>query len=176
MSAASSVLLNNIFRAGETTLQAAYNSEFQQNPTTVISVPASGQLLAKRVYFLAWQPNSDVTLLCESLKRMISAAIEKASNENHHSIAFPAFGCGQFGCPITLVAKTLVDEVHRLRTNHPMSVSFVIQPDRTDIYDEFQKQINLLNPLRPLPVQPLSVRVAKGTIIVEMGDITAQKV
>jgi hypothetical protein len=57
---------------------------------------------------------------------------------------------------------------------HGISVSFVVQPDKEDVYNEFQKQINLLQ--SPKKVKSTSVAVGKGIIEVEKGDITMQKV
>jgi O-acetyl-ADP-ribose deacetylase (regulator of RNase III) len=173
----SKVLLENVFKVGGDTVKTAYNSQSNQNQSTVIAVPAGRQLLSKQIYFLPWQPNSDEAELCKSLKKFVSNAIEKAVSENYQSIAFPAIGCGQFGCPIKLVAKTLITEAHRLLETHAISVSFIIQPDRVDIYDEFQKQIDLLEQSQQPPgVPPVCVSIGKGMIVVEKGNITTQKV
>ncbi|CAF4944171.1 unnamed protein product, partial [Rotaria sp. Silwood1] len=179
-------LLVSVLQAGGNAVMTSYNIEFRKNSANVIAVAASGQLLAKAIYFVPWEPDSDETLLCKSLKKLVSNAIEKAVNDNYKSIAFSAIGCGQFGCSISLVAKTLIGEAYQLRTLHPIAVSFIIQPHRTDIYDEFQKQIDLLDPLKPSEqLEPLertpeiptvSVPIGNGMIIVEKGNITTQKV
>ncbi|CAF2747523.1 unnamed protein product [Rotaria sp. Silwood2] len=170
-------LLETVLKAGGDAVLASYNSELRKNSTNITAVAASGQLLAKEIYFLPWEPNSDEALLCESLKTFVSNAIKKAANDNYTSIAFPAIGCGQYGCSINLVAKTLIGEAFRLQTVHPIAIFFIIQPHRTDIYDEFQKQINLLEPLEPTPEIPsVSVSIGNGMIVVENGNITTQKV
>jgi hypothetical protein len=104
--------------------------------------------------------------------------MEKAATDKYRSIAFPAIGCGQHGCSISIVAQTIVEETRRQLAKHPMSVTFLIQPERTDIYDEFQKQIHPIQPTQQLPQEKkkISTRVGKGTIEVEKGNITAQKV
>ncbi|CAF3954954.1 unnamed protein product [Rotaria sordida] len=176
-------LLASVLQAGGDTVMSSYNIELRKNSTQIIAVAASGQLLAKAIYFVSWEPNSDEILLCKSLEKLVSDVIKKATNEKYKSIAFPAIGCGQFGCSINLVTKTLIGKVHQLRTFHSMTVSFIIQPDRTDIYNEFQKQIDLLEPfeqLEPLERTPeiptVSVPIKNGMIIVEKGNITTQKV
>ncbi len=72
----------------------------------------------------------------------------------------------------------MVEEAHRKSQKHGISVTFVIQPQRADIYDEFQKQINLLQqpPLPTEPTKTISSTINKGSIEVHMGDLTAQKV
>ena len=72
--------------------------------------------------------------------------MDKAIAENYQTIAFPAIGCGGFACSVSLVAQAMVEEAHRKLQSHTISVSFIIQPQKTNIYDEFQKQIDLLQP------------------------------
>ena len=166
-----------MFKVGGDSVQASYNNQSKQNTTTITTVAAGGKLVSKQIYFVPWQPNSDEALLCESLKKFISESIEKAVSESYQSIAFPAIGCGQFGCSISLVAKTLVDEAYRIQATHPIAVSFVIQTDRTDIYDAFQNQIDSLKkPQKPLETPVISMATGNGIIVVEKGNITTQKV
>jgi hypothetical protein len=55
-----------------------------------------------------------------------------------------------------------------------MTVLFVIQPDRMDIYDEFQKQVDSFE---QTPIaKSVSITIEKGTLQVEQGDITKQLV
>lgn len=97
--------------------------------------------------------------------------------ERYRSIAFPAIGCGQFGCPINLVARVMVGEAHRKTQMYSISVLFVIQSERTDIYNEFQKQIDLLQPQSSCDkLRTISANAGNGKIEVEQGDITKQKV
>ncbi|CAF3470720.1 unnamed protein product [Rotaria sp. Silwood2] len=71
----------------------------------------------------------------------------------------------------------MVEKAHRLLAVHPISVSFIIQPERTNIYDEFQKRISLLKQQQQSSeMKTVSAKIGKGTIEVEMGDITTQKV
>lgn len=137
----------------------------------------SGQVLAKKIYFLEWKKNDDRTILRKSIKKFVSDAIEYARTENYRSIVFPAIGCGKFGCPVDIVAQTMVEEAHHKLLTHSISVSFVIEPGRNDIYDEFQRQINLLQqPQLPPVSKVISATIGKGSIEVEQGDITLQKV
>ncbi|CAF1492820.1 unnamed protein product [Rotaria sp. Silwood1] len=61
-------------------------------------------------------------------------------------------------------------KAHLQQVTSPISVSFVIQPDKTNIYEEFQKRIHLLHS------NGISTTVEKGTIVIEKGNITKQKV
>ncbi|CAF1198701.1 unnamed protein product [Adineta steineri] len=171
----STTLHESVLKIGGDLMKYSFETEYKNNPTApIISIAASGQLAAKTVYFLPWKPNIDNIKCCESIRKFVSNAMEKAATENYKSIAFPAVGCGQYGCSISFVAWTLVDEVFRQLVKYPLSVSFVILPNRTDIYNEFQAQINLIQ--ETSEIKSLSVAIGKGTVEVEIGDITTQKV
>ncbi|CAF3391131.1 unnamed protein product [Rotaria sp. Silwood2] len=103
--------------------------------------------------------------------------MKQAANDNCRSIAFPAIGCGLAKCSTSLVAQTMIQEVHRQLAKYPLSVIFVIKPERSDIYDEFNKEIRLLQePKQPSNVEYISTTIGTGTIEVEKGNITKQKV
>lgn len=160
-------------------MKASYNAKLNTNPdAAIIDVEADGELKSKRVYFLPWEKDSDQSLLRKSIREFVRNAITTAVSTNHQSIAFPAIGCGQYGCPTSLVAQVMVDEAHHLSRKHGISVLFVIQPQRNDIYDEFQKQINFLQqPSMVLPpAKTISTSVNQGLVAVETGDIATQKV
>lgn len=160
-------------------MSTSYNEQNKKTPNaSILSAPAGGTLACKKVYFLPWKVNSDESVLVKSIEKFVSDALEKAVGEKCSSIAFPAIGCGGFGCSIRLVASTMVRSVYKKFYTYPISVTFVIQPNRTDIYDEFQQQINRLNERLASSTQTRKVTasVGKGVIDVEMGDITKQNV
>jgi len=68
----------------------------------------------------------------------------------------------------------LVRQVQQQLNKYPIEVLFVIQPDKKDIYDEFQKQIDTLEQI-PL-TKSASLIIEKGLIEIEKGDITKQMV
>ncbi|CAF1477245.1 unnamed protein product, partial [Rotaria sordida] len=173
----SKFLFEKICKAGGKSVLASYKSQFKKSPNSVISVQADGELASKKIYFLSWTADADTSILRESIEKFVSDAFEKAVEENQQSIAFPAIGCGQFGCSVDLVAQTMIREVHRKQQEHDISVTFVIQPERTDIYDEFQNQIQLLEAERsPINLKTMSATVKKGVIEIEQGNIIKQKV
>ncbi len=160
-------------------MSASYKAELnnKNRKSSVIAVKAEGQLASKRIYFLPWKATADISVLCKSIEKFVSDAIDKAVEENYRHIAFPAIGCGQFGCPISLVAQAMVGEAYRKLLIDSLSVSFIIQPERTDIYDKFQKQINLIRSQSSSnKLNTVAATIGKGTIEVEKGDITMQKV
>jgi hypothetical protein len=156
----------------------SYNAELNKNSkASVIAVKAEGQLASKQIYFLPWKVNSDTSILQQSIEKFVSDAIEKAAKEGYQSIAFPAIGCGKYGCSISLVAQAMVEEADRQLLKHGILVLFVIQPERTDIFDEFQKQIHLLQSQQSAGgVEAISTPIGRGIIAVEEGDITSQRV
>jgi hypothetical protein len=71
----------------------------------------------------------------------------------------------------------MVEEAHRKSLIHKISISFIIQPERKDIYNEFKKQISLIETQSsPDTSTTISATIGKGVIEVEKGDITKQKV
>ncbi|CAF1936191.1 unnamed protein product [Rotaria magnacalcarata] len=137
-------LFNAICKVGGDSFRTSFNAESKKNPgAPIIAVKAEGQLASKKIYCLPWEKDSNVSL-SKSIRNFVSAAIVKAVTEKQLSIAFAAIGCGNFQCPLSLVAQAMVETAYRKLQKHAISVSFAIEPKRLDIYDEFQKQINLL--------------------------------
>ncbi|CAF2766059.1 unnamed protein product [Rotaria sp. Silwood2] len=178
VSSSSQRLFKSICKAGGSSVLASYNAKLNNNPEApIIVVKADGQLASKIIYFLSLKPSSDTSILCRSIEKFVSDALEKATKQNYRSIAFPAISCDQFRCSPSIVACTMVREVYRKLKISKMSVSFVIKPEKTDIYDEFLKQIHLLEPtLSSLESRTICATFKRGIIEVEMGDITMQKV
>ncbi|CAF3826976.1 unnamed protein product, partial [Rotaria sp. Silwood1] len=153
----SEYLFKAICEAGEGSIKTSFDLQSKKNPYySIIAVKAEGQLKSKKVYFLPWKTNSDPSLLRQSIEKFVSDAIERAVMEKYKSIAFPAIGCGQFGCPIRLVAEAMVQEAYRKLQKSSISVSFIIETKRTDVYDEFQKQLDTLKASLPLQLSPSS--------------------
>ena len=147
VSSSSEYLLEAICKAGGDSIKNSFDEESKKNPDArVVSVNAGGKLASKVIYFLPWKKNFEPCLLRKSIEKFVSDAMDKAIAENYQTIAFPAIGCGGLGCSVRLVAQAMVEEAHRKLQSHTISVSFIIQPQKTNIYDEFQKQIDLLQP------------------------------
>ncbi|CAF4063349.1 unnamed protein product [Rotaria magnacalcarata] len=162
---------------GGKSLRIAYNVRHKQNAhEPVISIPTDGKVASKAVYFVDWQPKDNPKLLCRSIEQLVSNVIETAASENYKSIAFPAIGCGQYGCPASLVAQTFVKQVEKELIKHPMMISFVIQKDRPEIYDEFLQQIDSdEQKLEASTPKRMSIKVGDATLEIIKGDITKQK-
>jgi hypothetical protein len=178
ISPSSQYLFDSICNAGGTSVSDSYKAELSKNPKeSIIAVEADGKLASKQIYFLPWKANNDTSVLRRSIETFVSDAIKKAAKDNYQSIAFPAIGCGKYGCSISLVAQAMVEEADRQLLKHGILVLFVIQPERTDIFDEFQKQIHLLQSQQSAGgVEAISTPIGRGIIAVEEGDITSQRV
>ncbi|UJR07910.1 hypothetical protein I4U23_012193 [Adineta vaga] len=168
----SKYLVESVINAAGKAVQMAYEKKTKENSgESIISIPTDNKLPSKAVYFVPWKPNTDLHVLRDSIETLVSNVIHKAVKENYKSIAFPAIGCGEYGCSVDVVAQTLIGEVQRWLTKYPLAVTFVIQENKNDIYDEFQKHVNSCN-----EQDQCSITVGKGTIVVEKGNITKQKV
>lgn len=170
--------MDAVYKAGGKGLKSAFDKKVKENhKNSVISVPAEGSLKSKAIFFVPWKPSSDEKALRQSIEQLVENVVEKALSENFESIAFPAIGCGNYGCSIDLIAKTFVRHCHQLVTNHSLSIVFVIQPDKTDIYDSFHREISS-SKHRSTTVKepPVSFKIGNGIIEVKKGDITQQEV
>ena len=80
-------------------MENAFNAECTKDSTaSFISIPATGEISAKKVNFLTWKPSTDVHILRQSIGTFIFDAMTKAAGENYRNIAFPAIGCGRHRC------------------------------------------------------------------------------
>lgn len=123
--------------------QMAYAREHENNPNSlIISIP-SGQLPCKRIFFFKWQPDVDEEVLQQSIVDFIWNIMQNVVSYKFTSIAFPAIGCGKHGCSENIIIKTMVKEIKsQLEMRKlPLIVRFVVQPERSEIYDEFCKQV-----------------------------------
>ncbi|CAF1160141.1 unnamed protein product [Adineta steineri] len=174
----SNFLRENILKLGGDAIQTSYNTQSKNNTTnSLITVATNGKFPSKQIYFLPCKCSEDENLLRDALKNFLATVIKAATAANYQSIAFPAIGCGRMGCSIQSVAEIMVSEVRCQIKQYPISVSFIIQPEKQDIYDEFQKQINSDQSLRKIPnTRTISTSIRNATIEVSMGDITTQNV
>lgn len=169
--------MDAVFKAGGKSLKAAFDKKVKENDKSpVISVSADGALVSKAVYFVAWKPNSDEDALRQSIEQLTTNVIKKAMSEKFQSIAFPAIGCGGYECSTSLIAKTFVKQCRKCLKTIPMSILFVIQPDKNDIFQEFEQQISPPKELIAPEEPPVVANIGSGVIEVKKGDITKQKV
>lgn len=120
-----------------------YNAEYKKNSDAKLISLSAGGLPSKQIFFVKWRPDTDDTKLRQSLVDLVYFVIQNAVAQNLTSVAFPAIGCGKYGCSIGTVVKTLVKETkHQLSTKDlQLTVKFVIQPDQQNIYEEFCTQV-----------------------------------
>lgn len=123
------------------------------------------------VYFVRWQADHDPQVNRDSIESLVANVVQQADKDGFKSIAFPAIGCEEPGCSISISAQILIDEVVRWVLKSSITVTFVILNRRTDIQEEFEKQIN-----RYKKQGQISTPVGNGTIFVEKGNITKQNV
>ncbi|CAF1112970.1 unnamed protein product [Adineta steineri] len=174
----SKFLMDHVFNAGGKSLRSAFDKKRKENENySIISIRTEGSLKCKAIYFVPWKPNSDENRLCQSIKQLVKNVIKKAVSENFQSVAFPAIGCGGFECSTSLIAKTFIGQCQRLLVKYPLSIVFVIQPEKVEIYDEFRQHIGLSkHGQTTVKEPPVSLRIGNGIIEVKKDDITKQKV
>ena len=174
----SQFLLDAVFKAGGRTFKTTYEKKVAANERDpVISTRAEGSLKSKAVYFVPWKPSSNEDKLRQSLEQLVDNVIQQAVREKYRTIAFPAIGCGGYGCSTSVIAETLTNQCQQLLAKYSVSILFTIQPRKTDIYKEFRRYIDTLNLGNiNLKEPPISLSIDNGAIEVKKGDITKQKV
>jgi hypothetical protein len=164
-----------IYDCGGSSVRSAVNNQLQKNlKNNLTSVKSDGDIKSKRIYFIYWQAESQIELVKKSIENLISIAMRKAHDDNYQSIAFPAIGCGHDNYPIDIIAQTMVNKVHQEQIYHKISVSFIIQSDKKDLFNHFNKQIHLLN--SSISMNFISTNIQNSVIQIEKGDLTKQKV
>ena len=170
--------MDNVFKVGGKSLKSAYDNKVNGNEKrSLISIPSEGSLRSKVIYFVPWKPSSDENRLCQSMEQLVESVIKKAASENFQSITFPAIGCGGYKCSTTLIAKTLIGQCQKLLTKYPLSVVFVIQLDKVDIYEGFRRHLGSSKQGHSIVKEPpILLKIGSGVIEVKKDDITKQRV
>jgi len=164
-----------IYECGGPSVRTAVNNQLEKNlKNSITSVKSDGDIKSKRIYFIYWQVESQIDLIKKSLENLISIAMQKAHDDNYRTIAFPAIGCGHYNYSLQLVAQTMVNKAHQEQILHKISVSFIIQSTKKDLFNYFDKQISLLN--QSTSMDFISTTIQNSLIQIEKGDITKQKV
>ena len=142
-SSSSEILKKAIIKVAGDEVQTAYNAQYKNNPNSVLISTPPGILPCKRIFFVKWQPAKDETILRQSIVDLMWTVIQSVISYKFTSLAFPAIGCGQHGCSVDVVVKTMVKEMRNQLTmrNLSLTVKFVIQPNQQNIYAEFCKQV-----------------------------------
>ncbi len=135
----------NVLKEAGNSVRATYDTEKQRKTNTTICTHG-GKLACKRIYFI---PCSQISRNADKwiFRNFVSEAIKNAANDHStriQSLAFPAIGCGQYGCDSNFVGKTLIMAVAYELEHQPslqLHVHFVIQQNQQKIFDAFRNQL-----------------------------------
>jgi O-acetyl-ADP-ribose deacetylase (regulator of RNase III) len=92
VSSSSEELRKAILKAAGPVIETEYADAQKANPSNGIIVTSAGQLSCKKIFFLPWNPSSDLSVLKKSLKDFVNNGIQYAINHSFRSIGFPAVG------------------------------------------------------------------------------------
>ncbi|CAF0806201.1 unnamed protein product [Adineta ricciae] len=177
VSRSSAYLLENILKAVGQSFRDEYDMKLRRDPdASLISIRTRDELPAKRVYFVSCQLGSDQVQAGLSIKNLITEAMKRASNDGYQSIAFPAIGCGLAGCSSSFVAKTMVGEIYNQLKTYSLTILFVIEFGKYDIFDQFNKAIKSIPQVEEsdTEMKQILIDVGNSVVIVEKGDILQQ--
>ena len=133
-------LLEMIYSYGGSSVRSAINEQLGKKHKNVFtSVQADGDIKSKRIYIIHWRAESQIDLVKKSLEDLISVAMQRAYEDNYRSIAFPAFGCGDYKHPVEVITKTMVKKAHQEQVLYNIAVSFIIQSTQQSVFHHFEK-------------------------------------
>lgn len=113
----------------------------------MIIITPGGHLQCQKIFFLKWEPHKDPEVLRQSVIDLIWNVVQNVMSHNFPVIAFPAIGCGEHGCAVDVIVKTMVREMKKQIQTRKLQwhVKFVVQPNLPNVYDEFCKQLLALD-------------------------------
>ncbi|CAF0989356.1 unnamed protein product [Adineta ricciae] len=124
-------------------VQATYREKSAQDELNFET--RGGHLPCKRIVFRSWKPSAnDPHILQQSIEQFITSAVTYASRNNFTTIAFPSIGCGQLGYNPKLIAEHMIGEAYKslkVLTQSRLSISFVLLPEASTVYDAFADQM-----------------------------------
>jgi len=139
----SDIIKQSILQEAGCEIQTSYDVELQNDPNSSVITTPPGELLCKAIFFVKWQPTNDDGTLRQSIIDLIWTVFQNAIPYNFTSIAFPTIGYENLGCNIDIMIRTMVKEMKNqlIKTDLPLTVKFVAQPNQHTIYNEFCKQV-----------------------------------
>ncbi|CAF1305078.1 unnamed protein product, partial [Didymodactylos carnosus] len=90
VSSSSDKLRPSIIDAAGADVKNEYENEIEKDKNIQFLVTSSGNLNCKKIFFLRWTPNSDETILRQTIEEVVTNSIQQARNSNFKTIAFPA--------------------------------------------------------------------------------------
>jgi hypothetical protein len=164
-----------IYSFGGLQVRTAINNQLKtKSQINLTDIKSDGEIKSKRIYILHFNPHKEFDETIQSIENLIHLAMEKAYQDNYKTISFPAIACGHYQYPNDIIAQTMINKCHQEQILNKISVSFIIQSNKIDLYNEFSKQIHLLNQSKSMNF--ISTTIQNSFIQIEKGDITKQKV
>lgn len=137
-----------------------------------IALNTSGTLKCKQIFFRSWNKPSDKYAIVSSLSDFVVEILDQLIASGHRSIAFPAIGCGLFGCSPNAVANGMIKGFLRRQTKHTIHVTIVVQYDKIEVYEAFDQEIKNLNFITPVkPLLNTYMNVKKSIIAITKCDL-----
>ncbi|CAF1335515.1 unnamed protein product [Adineta steineri] len=129
-------LRESVLQAAGPHIQRAYAQAKQTMPTNEMFVLECSNLPCQRILFLPWKPDEKILFTEQSINNFVSTAMRYVLAENYTSVAFPAIGCGQYGCDADFIARTMIN--HIKIESYPSNITITICPKFQHIFQAFQ--------------------------------------
>ena len=143
ISSSSDILRQIILMEAGEEIYRIYERERSSNPNNLLISTPAGNLLCKRIFFLRWIPEENVSLLRQSISDFVLNVIQNVQMYQFNSIAFPPIGCGHSNISTEIIVQTFIQQLIFQIKNRNLSliIKFIILPDENHIYQLFSQQI-----------------------------------
>ncbi|CAF1246118.1 unnamed protein product, partial [Didymodactylos carnosus] len=145
----SGILRDSILKQAGSVVKEDYDKASKTNYDSLIELNP-GNLNCEKLLFLPWNKPVHSSKLAESLRTFVSVIIQyiafQANTRSIESVAFPAIGCGKFGCPVDIVAKEMIFEAKKQleKTKLNLRISFVMLKEQQNVFREFSNAISII--------------------------------
>lgn len=132
-----------LIEAGEE-IYHIYEKERNSNPNSLLISTPGGNLLCKRIFFLKWNPDENISILRQSISDFVLNVIQNVQSYQYNSIAFPPIGCGHSNISTDIIIQTFIQQlIFQIKTrNLSLIIKFVILPDDKQLYQLFSQQMS----------------------------------
>ncbi|UJR19491.1 hypothetical protein I4U23_022620 [Adineta vaga] len=142
-------LRESVLRAAGPYVQRAYAQAIRTIPNNEMIVLECSNLPCQRILFLPWIPDQKIIFTEQTIQNFLSTAVKYVLNENYTSVAFPAIGCGQYGCDVDFIARTMIN--HIKIESYPLNITITICPKFHNIFNAFQNANKIIPIVQMIP-------------------------
>ena len=143
MSSASEFLRQIILIEAGEEVYRMYEKEDESNPQSLLISTPAGNLSCKRIFFIKWNPDENISILRQSISDFISNVIQNVLSYQYNSVAFPSIGSNHSNISRKTIIQILIQQlIYQIKSrNLSLIIKFIILPDQQQIYQLFEEEL-----------------------------------